>query len=391
MRICFWSTTFQSDNHALAHHLALSPDFEVTVAMPSPERFAQEAALSILPFRGRLLERDAADTKRTLKSEPFDCVVLDNHVPSYAIAPRIYVLWHGFGWRIDDLKTMRKAVGKLVGDVTRANERFRWHAIGEWDRQYRIDHSEIHPANVQALGSPYSDWLLPDSPVQARFDRLSLQPRYTIDLARKVVMLGLTWHHGGSLGHWGDEETLLARLVEHVAARGASTLLRMHDKSRYQRGYIELVERLAQRFSGSLMLKWKDRSPDSLVDLLVSDVCISNYSSLLNAFYYTGRPSIHIDPHDASASAQHTYKLFMGLPMRTAVSTPEALWKLPPDQHGGLRAQSFDELLTQVDRALADPSCCSEQARAFVARYVSSADGASSARAADGLRGWLRS
>jgi hypothetical protein len=389
MRICFWSTTFQSDNHALAHHLSSSQDFDVTVAMPSPERFEREAVLSLLPFRGRLLDREAAETKRILSDEPFDCVVLDNHVPSYAIAPNIYVLWHGFGWRIDDLKTMRRELGKWVGDVTRENPRFRWHAMGRWDRQYRIDHSLLDASNVVALGSPYSDWLLPDSAVRASFDRRARQPRYSIDLARPVVTLGLTWHHGGSLGHWGDEETLLTTLVQHIAARGASTLLRMHDQSRYRRDYVALIERLAARFSGSLMLKWKDSSPDSLVDLLVSDVLISNYSSLSNAFYFTGRPTIHIDPHDASAAKLQTYAMFMGMPMLRTVSGPEELWKLPPSEHGGLRAQSFPELLSQIDRALSEPGCCAVQAQSFVGRYVQTADGHSAARAAAGLCDWL--
>ena len=55
--------------------------------------------------------------------------------------------------------------------------------------------------------------------------------------------------------------------------------------------------------------------PDSLVDLLVSDVLVSNYSSLLNAWYYTGKPSLHVDPHDASAARQVSYKMRFGLPM----------------------------------------------------------------------------
>jgi hypothetical protein len=391
MRICFWSTTFQSDNHALAHHLAAQPDFEVTVAMTEPERFRREAVLDLLPFRGRLVDRGAPATKRRLLDDSFDCMVLDNHVPPFPLAPRAYVLWHGFGWRIDDLKSMRAELSRLVGNVSAENPNFRWQALGDWDRQYRIQHSQLDSRSVLALGSPYSDWLLPGSELRARFDRGAQQPSYSIDLERPVVMLGLTWHHGGSLGHWGDEETRLTQLVQHIAARGASTLLRMHDRKRYDRDYVQLVERLAARFPGALMLKWKDSSPDSLLDLLVSDVCISNYSSLLNAFYYTERPSIHIDPHDAGAGSLQTYKMVMGLPIKLTVDCAEDVWKLPPDQHGGLRAQSFDQLLAHVDTALADPGCCAEQARTFVARYVTEANGQSCQRTADTLRDWLHS
>ena len=389
MRICFWSTTFQSDTHALAHYLASQPDCEVTVVMAEPERFRRAPVLSLLPFPGRLCTREEASEQHA-RGGAFDCVVLDNHVPGFAIAPRVYVLWHGFGWRVDDLKTMRKELSRLVGDVSEDNPRFRWQAIGHWDRRYRIEHSQLSPSNVLALGSPFSDWLLPGSALRARFDKRAQQASYSIDLSRPVVLLALTWHHIGSLGHWGDEEQRLGQLFEHIAARGASTLLRMHDRRRYRSSYVKLVERLAARFSGSLMLKWKDSAPDSLLDLLVSDVCISNYSSLLNTFYFTERPSIHIDPHDAAAACQQTYKMVMGWPMRKTLSSADDLWKLPPDQHGGLRAQSFDQLLAHVDTALADPACCITRARKFIADYVADANGQSCERTANALRSWLR-
>jgi hypothetical protein len=388
MRVCFWSTTFQADNHALADHLAQA-GWDVTVALPGAARFAQEPVQRFLPFSGRLLERDEASTKAALKREAFDLVIVDNHLPSYEIAPRLFVLWHGFGWRVDDLSTTRREVKKLVGDVTLPNENFRFQAFGAWDREYRIRHSQLAPENVVALGSAFSDWLRPESPLRARVDKRALQPFYSLDLAAPVVLLGLTWHHGGSLGHWGDEEQLLDRLVQHVAARGASTLLRMHDRHRYTKDYQRLVERLAERHAGKLMLKWKSEAPDSLLDLLVSDVCISNYSSLLNAFYYTERPSLHIDPHDASAAKQSTFTMFLGRPMRRSVTAPDELWKLPPEEHGGLRAQSFPELLDQVEQALAEPRCCEARAREFVARYITGADGATRERIQRYLTGWL--
>ena len=56
---------------------------------------------------------------------------------------------------------------------------------------------------------------------------------------------------------------------------------------------IRRMEALAQRCGSALTLKWKDTSPDSLTDLRNSDVCISNYSSILNGFYFTHKPSIH--------------------------------------------------------------------------------------------------
>jgi hypothetical protein len=387
MRVCFWSTTFQSDNHALAVLLA-DQGHDVTVVMAKPADFAKEPINQLVPLRAAILDRDAAATERRLREESFDVLIADNHLPRFLPAERLFVLWHGFGWRVDDLATMRGELRKLVGDVTRQNPRFRWQAFGDWDREYRITHSELDSDNVVALGAPGPDWLRPDSALSRRFDRAGVQHAYSIDLRKPVVLVALTWHHGGSVGHWGDEEQLLTRFVEHVATRGASVLLRMHDRERYTSDYVALVTRVAERARGTLMLKWKSESPDNCVDLLVSDVCVSNYSSVLDAFYFTERPSIHVDPHDVNADSHTTYRLFCGLPIPVRVKERAHIWKLAPDEHGGLRAQSFDELLSQLDRALSDPTCFRERARAFTRRYVTSADGESAARTIAYLTQW---
>ncbi|HKO93730.1 MAG TPA: CDP-glycerol glycerophosphotransferase family protein, partial [Polyangiaceae bacterium] len=272
-----------------------------------------------------------------------------------------------------------------VGPVGDANPHFRWQALGDWDRAYRIRHSKLHPDNVHALGSPYSDWLLSTSSATRQLREALREKRG----AQRSVLLALTWHHGGALRHWGDEEQLLTALVQHIRARGAFTLLRMHDRHRYHQDVIQRVERLAQRCGSALQLKWKDSSPDSLEDLLSSELCISNYSSILNHYYFTQRPSIHIDPHDVSAPFQRTYRMFLGRPWARWVRSPEQIWKLPLEEHGGLRAHSFEQLLGHVDQALDHPECCAERARSFVERYVSQADGASCARTTDFLRSWL--
>lgn len=388
MRACFWSTTFQSDNLAQAVLMA-DQGHDVTVVMPSPGDFLKQPISKLAPLRARLLDRGDVETLRMLRDESFDVMVVDNHLPSVSLADRLFVLWHGFGWRIDDLSTMRAELRKLVGDVTRENPRFRWQAFGDWDREYRITHSELDSHNVVALGAPVSDWLRPESPLRARFDRPAVQDAYSIDLQKKVVLVALTWHHGGSLVHWGDEEQLLTRLAQHAQALGASILLRMHDRRRYAGDYVALVTRVAESLRGSLMLKWKDESPDNTIDMLVSDVCVSNYSSVLNSFYYTERPTIHIDPHDAEAEHHTTYRLFCGVPIPVRVKGREEIWKLSPDEQGGLRAQSFDELLAHLERALADPTCCGERARAFTRRYVTQVDGESAQRTLRYLEQWL--
>jgi hypothetical protein len=387
MRVCFWATTFQSDNLVQAVLMA-DQGHDVTVVMPRPDDFLKQPISKLAPLRARILDRGDVSTLPRLRDESFDVMIVDNHLPGVSLAEHLFVLWHGFGWRVDDLTTMRAELRKLVGDVTRPNPRFRWQAVGDWDREYRISHSELDSQNVVALGAPASDWLRPESALSRRFDRAAVQDAYSIDLRKKVVLVALTWHHGGSLAHWGDEERLLTRFAQRAASLGASVLLRMHDRQRYSGDYVALVTRVAERLGGSLMLKWKNESPDNTIDLLVSDVCVSNYSSVLNAFYYTERPTIHIDPHDADADQHTTYRLFCGVPIPVQVKQREEIWKLSPDEHGGLRAQSFDELLSQLEEALADPTCCRDRARAFMRRYLTQVDGQSAQRTLTYLERW---
>src|SRR4051812_29827381 len=107
MRVCVWATTFQSDIQALAYHLATQPGTQVLVAVERPLTYASEAIARLAPFAGRIIERSAANARTEIDRFNADVVVIDNHVPPFRIAQRMLVLWHGFGWRVDDLGQMR--------------------------------------------------------------------------------------------------------------------------------------------------------------------------------------------------------------------------------------------------------------------------------------------
>jgi hypothetical protein len=57
------------------------------------------------------------------------------------------------------------------------------------------------------------------------------------------------------------------------------------------------------------------------------------------------------------------------------VAKARYIWKLPPEEHGGLLARSAQELTRAVDRALDDPNCCRQAARDFLDRHMLGADG----------------
>lgn len=389
MKICFWATSFQADNQALASHLSRQPGVDVLVALDSPDAYRREAVWELLPINARLIDRQGRDALREVEAFAPDCLIVDNHLPKQRVAQRLYVLWHGYGWRVDDLGTMKRELHKLVGNVERPNPSFRWHAFGPWDRSYRTEHSGFAEENVVSLGSAYSDLLMPDSPDRVQLNRDRVQRHYRIDLSRPTVLLGMTWHHGGSLSHWGDDEALHDQLAAAVGEAGANLLIRMHDRHRYGGAEIARMESLAARYP-HVQLKFKNAAPDSLVDVLVSSVMISNYSSFLNAFYYTGRPSIHIDPIARGGSPNYRRDLRWGRIWTRKVSDPLATWKLRPDDVGGIIAHDFSELLAALRRCLSQPDCCSELSRDFTRRHIAQADGQTCARISSYLRNWLQ-
>jgi hypothetical protein len=388
MKICFWATTFQSDIQTLAYHLADRPDFDVVVAMDRPEVYKRDVVSRIRPFPARLVDRRARGTKQLLKQLGADVLVVDNHLPGFRIADKILVIWHGFGWRMDDISGMRKQLKKHVGDVTRPNPNFIWQAFGEWDGRYTVKHRKIAAENVVPFGSAYSDVLSPGSALVERFDPKEVADGYRVDVvSKKTVLVGMTWHHGGLLGQFGDETALLDQMLDHLRKRDVSVIFRMHDRPRYEKAYLDTIESMIARHSHA-QLKFKDQSPDSLVDILVGDVLVTNFSSFANAFYYTHKPSVHIHPTATSDRQLYMRHYKRGRVRLEKLSSEEALWKLPAEENGGLVATSFEALLAHLDRALDDPGCCEEAAGRFIEKYITKRDGRTCDRIRSALLDW---
>ena len=67
------------------------------------------------------------------------------------------------------------------------------------------------------------------------------------------------------------------------------------------------------------------------------------------------------------------------------VESARYVWKFPPERNGGLLARDPDTMLTQLDQALEDPTCCQARTREFLGAYMLGADGASCERIHEAL------
>ena len=388
MKVCFWATTFQADIQAMACYLSAQDDMEVLVALKDPEQYRTQPIEKFLPFKGEIIQRDTlAAWWRLVRFNP-DILVVDNHLPKYR-PKRMYVLWHGYGWRMDHPERMRVNMSRRVGEITESNDRFRWQVVGPFDRDFTAGHRAIHEDNIVTLGSPYSDLLRPESPLAQKIKPELVADAYPgIDVVnRPNVLIAMTWHHGGLLGHWGEEWELLDKLLAHIEKLGANVILRGHDRKRYDADYLAAIEKFCGERKG-VLLKFKSDSPDSLVDIMISNLIVTNYSSFANLFYYTRRPTVHIVPPEAGKGLVMREWSRKGL-STVAVDKQEVFWKHPPEDVGGLRAFNFEELLQQVERAIKEPNCCVDIANDFIARHIEKVDGNACERTAQMFRQWV--
>lgn len=373
MNILFYASTFGADLWSFAEYLNHKSDVTIKVLLTNPEEFKKEGINKLFPLDVELLQK-------SLKSYFFkpngfkpDITIMDNKVPLRAPSPNGFILWHGFGWKgpndVDEFSWLHRSIQSAWGSAKVPNDSFRWQCFGEWDFKHRTEISGFHPDNCRILGSASHDLLRDPLPKE------KMQPFYPFDVAnKKTVLIAPTWHYGEVLAHWGRDKILFEKLFNRLDDHNANVILRLHDSFRYDSDYTQFLEDLVKNHPNTL-LKFKDRNPDNLLDMMVSDALITNYSSIANLYYATGRPTIHIYPVK-SEDEDFLWRKHSPFGMRKkTVDSVKYIWKLPPEENGGLMAMNFDMLLEQVDQVLENPDCCRDNTRDFLDKYMLGADG----------------
>ncbi len=376
------------------------------VAAHSPEMYLREVVQKFYPVKSPIFDREKKSTwLRILLFRPH-VMVTDNHFPPIKFAKRLLVLWHGFGWRKDNLSGefvhVHNNISRLVGDAAEPNPRFAWQCWGPQDMKYRHDVSGFAYENLENLGFAQADDLRKSLP----HDILQQVARsYSIDILNKrTILLAFTWHHGKVLSHWGDDRELFDELFSFADELDVNLLVRMHDRFRFDADYHRELDEL-MKGRDNVMFKFKDEYPDNLLDMLVSDVMVSNYSSILNRFYITGKPSIHVypdcilpgtahggqeDPDDRIGSDEN--KIQGGHEMKEAqkiwrklgddgslveeiVTDLPDTWKFPAEWNGGIMVHTMEELKSAMKQVIKEPDCCVERSRKFIEEGITGVDG----------------
>lgn len=373
MKVLFYASTFGADLLAFAQYLDKMPDVSTKVLLSDPEKFQQEGISKLIPLKAELI-------KKSLKNYFFkpgdfkpDITIMDNKVPLRAPSPNGLMLWHGFGWKgpndVSEFRWLHNSIKAAWGSAMQPNPNFRWQCFGEWDFKHRTEVSGFHPDNCRILGAASHDVLRDPIPKE------KIQPYYPFDVVnRKTVLIAPTWHYGEVFSHWGTDRELFEKLFNRIDEHDANVILRLHDSFRFDSKYIDFLEELVKNHPNTL-LKFKDQNPDNLLDMMVSDTLITNYSSIANLYYATGRPTIHVYPVKSKDEDFQWRKHTAFGTRKKTLDSVKYIWKLSPEENGGMMAMNFEMLLEQVDQALHDPDCCKDKAQDFLDKYMLGADG----------------
>ena len=230
IRVLIWATHLQTDILAVAAHLDDCPDVALLIVAGDAAAYRREPIATALALTARVLDRGDPATLAQVRAFGADVVVADNHVPPKGVAPRLFYMWHGLGWKARsrlDLAVFYRQVKRLTGsDPRRPHPQFLAQCYGPTDRAWRVREWKLPAEACPEVGMAFAA-LLRDPP----YDKEAIAPRYAIDvLRRKTVLLSITWHSGGIFDGGKADLDLVARLIATSSARNANLLVCLHDR-----------------------------------------------------------------------------------------------------------------------------------------------------------------
>lgn len=376
MRVCLWATGFRGNIAALARYMSCSDMFNPIVVLDNVEAYKKEPIQKLLPVNCPIFEKEDTQTKRFLVAFRPHLTIVDNHIPPQRLSPKLVMLWHGYGWRgpqdRKEFSTLHKAIKQFSGIAgSQPNPSFKWFCAGPSEMHYRNRISGFSQKNLVETGQAFYDEIC--SSDLNKNNILSFYP--SSFKTKKIVLLAFTWHYGPVFTHWGDDKVLFECLLEKLDELDCAIILRMHDRLRYEKSYLQELENISTRWP-HLMIKFNDTNRDNLLDILISDIAISNYSSILTYFYATGKPTIHLYPGISSKNSyvlNHTLK--KGRIKKKRIKIANHRWKIPLEDNGGLTCTNFKGLLHQLNFALNNPLSCYSASKKFIEDHMAPLDG----------------
>jgi len=373
MKILIYATTFGADLLSFTKYLSEETDAEVKVLLDDVDQFKKEGIFDFWDIDVELHNSSKIMLIRGIKGFDPDITIMDNNIPLRMISPKALILWHGYGWKgpndEEEFKWLHRNIKLTWGSMKEPNPDIKWATFGKIDFKHRTEVSGFHKENCINLGSASHDYL------QKKVPKEELQKYYPFDVVNnRTVLIAPTWHYGEVFSHWGDEDQLFNKLLTDMKEKGVNVILRLHDSYRFEHHYLEFLQSLETKYD-NILLKFKDHHPDNFLDLQVSDLLVTNFSSIANLFYATRRPTVHVYPvKSKDESFMWLNKTMFGI-KKKKVDSIKFIWKYPPEDNGGMLAKSFDSMMDQINKGLEQPGCCADVAQKYLDKHMLSADG----------------
>jgi len=244
-------------------------------------------------------------------------------------------VWHGLGW----VHVERR---KMLLDYDLAID------ASEFFREYYSEGDSNIAAKIKITGYPRNDFLIDGS-----WSREEKEKELGIPTDRKNILYAPTWghEHEKKLFPWQDTKQFIIEVEKFCEANNCNFLIRMHPnwymQDIRQRNLLEdELKNIKQVFHTS---PYKNTDTQPL--LYISDVLITDWSSIANDFILLNRPIIFLEtqfpakkfvlkPEDRAGQIVKNKKEFF-----------EALYKsiMQPDLHKEKREKTLKKLYKYVD------------------------------------------
>lgn len=212
---------------------------------------------------------------------------LDDHGPALIPVPkrsedfRVQV-WHGIPFK-----------GFAGNELTKKifNEYDLHPVSSQWLADYYINGIGVHSEKVSITGYPRSDDL-----INTIHDRKTVLHNLGLSTDKKTLLYAPTWAQDSGktkpLFPWGNDEEFIKDFITFIEKNNLQCIIRTHPN---WNGMTPTLRSLISK-SSNLIFNSVKNEPDTNKILTATDVCMTDYSSIVNDFIVLNRPMVFLEP-----------------------------------------------------------------------------------------------
>jgi len=224
----------------------------------------------------------------------------------------------------------------------------------QWLANYYINEIGVEQNKVAVTGYPRSDDLINNI-----YNKKQIIQEAGFREDKKIILYAPTWaqdsNKSKSLFPWGEDNQYIKEFTQFIENNNLQCIIRTHPN------WDGLTPQLKSIISQSknLIINSLKKEPDTNKFLSVSDICITDYSSIINDFLVLDRPMIFLEPN---------MELF------------KHGFALKPEERAGIIAKNESEMYNAILRSIKEPEEYSAKRHELIKKIHYKLDGHASDR-----------